>query len=103
MNDEQQKEPVRLVSALRDALKYVVTEYGKHMTEADKSDCLQVIAELEEHDRDLTSHVFMLDRRISTLARRIVEAKKSGEIEARTDIPWVRQELSMLRWAAKRT
>jgi hypothetical protein len=96
MNED---EPLHLVTDLIEAAQYLVNQYSNVLSKEDKDDVQEVIEQLQIHDRDISRRVDMMERRAAILEKRLEESK--GQT-GRLDIPWVRQELSMLRWMRKR-
>ena len=98
MNENEQQP--QLVTNLIEAAQYLVNQYNNVISKTDRDDVQGVIEQLQVHDRNASNHIAMMDRRIGILSKRIGEAKGQPD---RLDIPWVRQELSMLKWMKART
>jgi hypothetical protein len=99
MTETKCEAPEPLVTNLIEATQFLLNQYGNAIAKQDKDDVQEVIERLQIHDRDSSRHVEMMERRMNILTKRLAEAK--GQT-GRMDIPWVRQELSMLKWAKAR-
>ena len=91
--EQERQDGTTLVSDVVEQLEFICEQYTVpvHVKEESR----KIIDRLAKHDKGLNGHVFMLERRMAVLEKRLEESK--GD-KTRLDIPWVRQELSMLRW-----
>ena len=98
--DLEKEEGTTLVSDVVEQLEFICDQYPlpAHVVESSR----KIINRLEKHDKGMNGHLFMLNRRMTVLAKRLKEAEEGGDMAERPDIPWVRQELSFLRWAERR-
>jgi hypothetical protein len=100
--EQEREDGTTLVYDVVEQLKFIMDQYGKLLPAHVHAETTRVINRLEQHDKKSDGHLFMLERRMSILEKRLKEAIDDGDEKTRLDIPWVRQELSMLRWMKAR-
>jgi hypothetical protein len=88
------------VSNVKDALRFLLDQYGDRIARADSDDARAVLAELDEWDARAEERRLMLDRRLAVLQKRLQE----GEVDTRPrpDLHWVKAEIAALTWVKGR-
>ncbi len=100
--EEERQTGTTHVYNIVEQLQFILDQYGDLLPAHVVAEARKSIAVLDVYDKKLSNHLFIVDRRMASLEKRIKEAEDSGEIATRTDIPWVRQELAMLKWVRNR-